>query len=254
MKEFIKVLLREGILAERLIDVDSDVNMIYDKYFKADVDKIGETGILEPKMFRRYQSDTSELRDPESIEAHQLNPCQIIINHGGNHYNPIRKVLSFSVNSSAFDFVIFDHDGSLSAAIKATSDSYTKNNLAQEFTEERIKGSIHHELAHWVDDTMHNEHINKSLKTAKELGTSPFKGKPVNSTKMEIEAQIHNIKQLHNKYGDIWDKLTFRQMLAASPALNTINKQLTPEIRVKWVRDLKTRMHREGLLGKNMVN
>jgi hypothetical protein len=70
---------------------------------------------------------------------------------------------------------------------------------------------------------------------------------------MEIQGQIHNVKQLHNKYNDIWDTLTFSDLIKYSPTLRTISNELKGDIKTKWVRDLKTRMHREGLLGKNMV-
>jgi hypothetical protein len=41
-------------------------------------------------------------------------------------------------------------------------------------------------------------------------------------------------------------------MLSYSPPLTSIYNSLSGDIRKRWVRDLKTRMYREGLLGKNM--
>ena len=85
-----------------------------------------------------------------------------------------------------------------------------------------------------------------------ELQTRDIGGIPVNATKMEIQGQIHNIKQLYNKYKNNWNVLTFDDILNISPALNTVNNSLPSNFKERWLRDLKIRMNREGLLGKNM--
>jgi hypothetical protein len=61
------------------------------------------------------------------------------------------------------------------------------------------------------------------------------------------------IKQLHNKYSNIWDNLSFYDMIKYSPPLFLVYLTLKGDTKTKWIRDLKTRMHREGLLGKNMT-
>jgi hypothetical protein len=37
------------------------------------------------------------------------------------------------------------------------------------------------------------------------------------------------------------------------PTLNIVLKPLNDKFKKQWIRDIKTRMHREGLLGKKMV-
>ena len=72
---------------------------------------------------------------------------------------------------------------------------------------------------------------------------------------MERQVQIHNIKQLYNKHKDRWDKLTFKEMLELSPALDTLYHAMGDKnLRDKWIRLIKQRMYREGLLGKNMFD
>ncbi len=73
-------------------------------------------------------------------------------------------------------------------------------------------------------------------------------------TKVEIQGQIHNVKQLYNKYMDIWDDLSFMDMIGMSPPLIGIYNELNFEQKKTWTRDLKTRMFRENLLGKKMIN
>ena len=254
MKTIIKQLLREGLLFEKLSEIDSDVDFIYDNYFKTDVDEIDRTGIITNTMFRRSEIDTSILKSADCIEAHKLNPCEIKINYGSNFYRPSTNTISVSVSSSALNFVRDEANGDIKLAADSLFDILQKNTIVREFNEERIKGSIHHELAHWIDDTFHNRHITNRLNKAMELKNRNINNLPVNASKMEVHAQMHNIKQLHNKYKNVWDELTFNDMLALSSLLSSINNQLSSDIRKKWHRDLKVRMNREGLLGKNMVN
>jgi hypothetical protein len=80
-------------------------------------------------------------------------------------------------------------------------DDDVKPLFEKDLSEPRIKGSIHHELTHWVDDTMNNQHIDKFIKnnekkTAEENNVLKY----INTHYLERQAQIHNIKQLHNYY------------------------------------------------------
>jgi hypothetical protein len=253
MRDYIKKLLNEGLLSEKLTMVDDDVDLIYDTYFKDDIEEINRTGIVTEKMFKYSLTDTSILKSEEAMRAHELNPCSIHINAGKNGYAPLTKDIYVSVNFGAFEFVL-DFKGDLSIAAEKLPSGTHKNNFSKEFTLEKIKGSIHHELAHWIDDTFNNQHIEKRIQKQMSAGTSDLKNIPVNMTKFEIQAQIHNVKQLHNKYNDIWDSLSFMDMIKLSPALNVVYNQLNPEQLKQWTRDLKTRMYRENLLGKKMAN
>lgn len=260
MKTLIQQLLRESLLAEKLANIDSDVDMLYTKYFSYDIDKLKETGVITRDMFLNTETSTNTLQSNEAVIANKKNLCGIFINtklYNGrimNFYQPSTSVISIGINDNALNYVLDQFNGNLKNAINDIDDIEQQHSLAAEFTEEKIKGSIHHELAHWIDDTMHNKHIAKRTQKATELGTNDIGGIPVNSTKMEIEGQIHNVKQLRNKYSDKWDELSFNDLIRLSPTLYTVNKQLKGDVKTKWLRDLKTRMHREGLLGKNMVN
>jgi hypothetical protein len=245
--------IKEKLLTEKLADVDLDVDFLYDTYFKEDIDNLNEIGILKGNMFQNIEIDTSILKSVESKQAHSLNPCKILINKGINGYQPITKILYLSVSFSALNHII-NNNGDLNAAYEDLSTPTQKNNFSREFTEEKVKGSIHHELAHWLDDTFNKQHIEKRIRKQIEAGSRNLKNIPVNMEKFEIQGQIHNVKQLHNKYKDTWDYLSFSQMLSLSPALTTVKNQLNDIQRKEWIRDLKTRMYRENLLGKKMIN
>ena len=253
MKGYIKKLLRENLIVEKLVNVDNDVDDLYRMFFKDDIDEISRTGFITNDMFQKQNTNTDILTDDESIQSNELNPCGIYVNYGLNGYIPEKNIISISFASGAKNYVM-DFGGDLNKAIDALSDETQKINLRTEFSEEKLKGSIHHELAHWIDDTMNNRHVRSRLEKQVKFNTRDLGGIPVDATKMEIQGQIHNVKQLKNKYSDKWDEITFADMMKLSPTLSIIHRDLPYKFKSKWIRDLKTRMHREGLLGKNMIN
>jgi hypothetical protein len=242
----------ETLLTEALHEIDSDVDFIYDKFFKEDIDEIKKTGIVRKNQFQPAEFHTSELKNPICIEANELNPCRIIINNFkySNSYDPINDVLYFSINDSAFNFVV-DDGGNIDNAKNSLPYSTFKR-LKQEFTEEKLKGNIHHELTHWIDDTFRKRSVKSWLQKRIKHNTNNLYGKDAYMHYIEINAMMHNIKQIHRIHKDIWDELNFSDLFILYPAFHGIYKRLPPDHKKEWTRKLKERMYREGLLGKNM--
>ena len=242
----------ESLIQEKLMDIDEDVNLIYDRYFKSDYEEIEKTGIITSDMFKRFETDTIILKSELSKRADVLNPCRIFINQSRNFYKPSARLISIGINKNAVDYVLANDGNIKLAASYLDQDDFIKFN--REFKESTIKGSIHHELVHWIDDSLHNYHITKKLAQPDEPNNSKYIDRSlVNSTKMEIQAQIHNIKQLKNKYNEDWDNLSFYDMIKLSPMLMIIYDKLKGEVLNKWIRDIMNRMYREGLLGKSII-
>lgn len=236
-------------IVEKLTDVDSDVDLIYDLFFKKDIEEIEKTGVVTESMFKTAETDTSILKSEEAIKGHQIAPCQILINNKVNGYDPINNKIYISAHFGAVGVALGDEGDIMKAAKWMGSE---RTSFLREFTKEKIKGSIHHELVHWLDDIFHGGHIKRRVEKQLKFGTRDLGGKPVNAEKFEIQAQIHNIKQLHNSFGDSWDEMTFTDMINLSPSLSLVYNSLRGEHLKEWKRNLKTRMSREGLLGKNM--
>jgi len=254
IRKIVREVLLESVIEERLMNVEDDVDFIYDKYLRDDIEEIKRTGILTIDMFPSPEFKTNELKSKLAQKSDNLNPCRVLINTGKNYYSPMGQLISVGVSSSAVDFVLKEFNGDLKEAINELDENQSKS-LSNEFSESKIKGSIHHELAHWIDDTLHNQHIKRRAVNANEKGVGMTKkGLPINADKMEIQGQIHNIVQLKREYFDVWDSLTFEDLLDLSPTLNLINRQLSGDVKNKWRRNLITRMNRENLLGNNMVN
>lgn len=236
-------------IVEKLTDVDSDVDLLYNLYFKKDIEEIEKTGIITKSMFEQHETDTLILKSEDAIGANEIAPCKIIVNKNLNGYDPINKIIYISVHFGALGIAL-EEGGDIGKAAQWMGSERTS--FLREFTKEKIKGSIHHELVHWLDDTFHGGHIRKRIEKQLGAGTRNLGGKSVNAEKFEIQAQIHNIKQLYNSFGEDWDSMTFAQMISLSPPLSNIFRSLGGEELKGWKRDLKTRMSREGLLGKQM--
>lgn len=247
------IIKEEGLIRERLMDVDEDVNMLYDMYFKDDIEEVKREDYISNNNFTPTTTSTEILKTDLAKKAHELNPCDIGINYWkkgwGNFYVPENDIISLTISKGAVEYIRNDHMGRISRGIEYLEPSQNAKQLKKEFKEETLKGTIHHELAHWIDDTLHNRHIKKTLSKPHE---ARWGEKNVNSTFMEIQAQIHNIKQLKNKFEGIWDAISFDSMIEMSRSLTTVKDMLSGEEKREWLKNIYKRMAREGLLGKNM--
>lgn len=248
----------KNLLKEALMRIDDDVNMIYSKYFEYDIDSLTKKGVsIDNSYFLSSELDTSVLKDPLCVKAHEINPCIILINSKTfpiNVYAPSKNTISVGVNKVGVRFIIDEAKGYFEEALKVLrgfGGEDDANKLIRDFSEERVKGTIHHELVHWLDDTLHNGHLNKFL-NKRQRNPKILKGN-INSSSIEIQAQIHNILQLKNKFSDIWDDMTFMRMIRLSTPLSVVYNMLEGDERNEWIKKLKKRMYREGLLGKNMI-
>jgi hypothetical protein len=238
-------------------DIDIDVNFLY-SFFKEDIEEVMKTGEIRDGMFAKKIIYSSELKSNKCKEAHMLNPCYIHLNDyggtsNGNYYRPkifshtSKSTISVKVSKSAIDFTNKYKNGSV---IKATEEH---PQIKLEFSPTRIKSSIRHELAHWLDDTMNNSHITKMLKdrtVRKKLKKA--KHDNVNSLYFEIYAIIQNIYQLKLDNEDIWDDLSFEDMLYLNPSLSSIKKKMNNHDYNAWKKEVKRKMYKEDILGKNM--
>lgn len=256
----INEILNEQTLMEATFDLDKQVDFIYDRYFAEYVDDLRNS---QGNMLAKgvVMLDTTDLPRSDMIdEANKLNPCRIVLHNlrKGNMYVPDEKTIFITVSPAAVNLIL---DMGYERALNAINVPSQKRQFKTDLTEGRVKGSIYHELAHWLDDTLHNRHIKKRIDRAQELGghagNKHFKqnNPDVNMTNFERQSQIHNIKQLKRSYEDTWDQLSFDEMIRKNAALSTIADTLWDHGREhyeKWRRQLLQRMAREDLVGASM--
>ena len=265
--------LNENLITEKLTDVEDDVDLIYDKYFKKDIDEVQRTGIVTNDMFKTDQTDSNILISKDAREANLMTlkkfkePVTIFINKRfsnniDNFYSFKENIISIGISRDALEYALDNHGGDIQKAADGLP-LKLKITFKQQFTEEKMKGSIHHELVHWIDQTFNKDSVSRAVdrynmlvqKKKRQKKAAEGSGTDINFEYIERQAQIHNIKQLYNKHKEQWDKLTFKEMLELSPTLDTVYHMLGDKnLRDKWIRVIKQRMYREGLLGKNMLD
>lgn len=235
-------------LTEATLDINDDVDMLYDYFFADLIDDI-INGEWDGKLYAS-ETDTGQLQSPICQKANEINHCTILVNHEGhsNYYQPDTKTISLSLNQNALNVYRWYKD-------KAVNNVGNEGNrLRLELTPAIMKGSIQHELAHWIRDSLHGN-ISPLIARAKEAGRNTVlpADQHINAHALERDSQIHNFVQLKREYSDVWDLMTFDQLLATSPALHSTYQNMPVNLRQQWARKLRSRMAREGLLGKNMT-
>lgn len=244
-------------ITEKVIEVDkSDIDMIYRplKVISQDVLKAWQSGnrsvalldaynkhFLKPNTLLQIQS--SKLKSPAAKLANEINPITIHVWNrlSTNHYHPGLKEIHLGFTNNASQAI---------AVIGMIPDNQHKS-LHSEFTEIRIKGTIRHELAHWLDNSLNNLHMSKILKAGPDKFAELLKGgqRDVALGHIEIEAVTATIAEIKRRVKDKkYNQLTWDELMDLHPALNALNNRLG----APWRKKLATRLAREGLLGQNM--
>jgi hypothetical protein len=257
--------LNEDRLNEKLFSIEDDVDYIIEESGIEDFYKDVESGempyyteIINDEEIAFLVMKSDELRSEDAVKAHDANPISIFIGFAkgniGSHYNPKDKYLLASPTRSAFKVFYLGEEDKLEASKRET--------LKKDLSIERLKYALAHELSHWISDSLHNKHIESIIDRANDLNDAEYmklKKQDVNMTYFEIDAIIHSIKEMKRRYSEEeWNNLTFRDIMLDYTALNTVDNLLKEryglEVALIWQKNLFQRMHREGLLGKNMRN
>ena len=234
------------IITEALLEMDSDIDRLYDKFFKKVIDEINEfnpTFQLVDRIRDLYAKSNGYplsklikdgiITNKKVIEANNKEPTILYIMTGyGNVYRPrvssnYQSEIHIDFNDQAYSIVKSFYMGydNIQGMADALFSGKQRSQFVNEFTPAKIKASINHEFAHFVDDILNNKHLSGKLSispkfTQYSLANTPF------DTYMEIEGQIHNIKQLKRTLTDKWDLMTFDDFFTALPTGNLCwNKQ-----------------------------
>lgn len=119
--------------------------------------------------------------------------------------------------------------------------------------------NVSHEIAHWIDDSITNfvkpKFYNiKKIAKVNEIDFDKLMTTPnvvINSQFFEINAQIHAIKTIREKYLYEWDKYTIYDVISKNTALEAVYKTLafySLKYANNWITHLLKRMYREKLL------
>lgn len=277
-------------LNEALIDVDaSDVNKIYaplkdvikeltvvwnrnfDRLLSASTENkkvVARTISRElNEVIRNYQPiikdpikviDSSSLKSETAKKAHAVNPIKIHVwlispPNAGNFYHPSSKSIHISLPYSVADAM-------LNRLAYIPNDQLP--NLKNEVSEFKFKTTIRHELTHWIDDSIHNFYITKSLNNFDALkGAGKTKEAQlaykndilhhevdIYLSPIEINAMVNQIAEYKRRVGvRKYDSLSWKQLMVDLPTLSSLNNKFGSY----WRKKMFERLSREGLIGKN---
>jgi len=237
------------------------MEQLKDKTFNEDLNKrwpvINERGCVFEYL------DSNKLKCMESKLANELKPIYIF----GGVFTTESKII-FDKKIKDRNYIIISLNKELiEIYIKSDFDFRKMKNFISEkeiqiaknmLKESYVKSMIYHELSHWLNNTLHNDHIEKVVYLAKKYDNPELlklKTKDINLTHFEIDAQIHGLKQVYKDNKLKWDKINIPQLFTIYPSLYSVYtdvKDYGKAIVDIWLQTLIKRMNRENLLGKSM--
>lgn len=280
---------KEEKLEEKTFNIKNDVDKLYkmsgfqkiiDAFHKDVFRSFEDENIIDSIMYQdnyiMAETDTSILEDEDCKKAHAINPVPIYL--GLFKYSTYgfqtkvdlkadRKSIHATLNNHILKqvFNIRDRVKSVDDIRFLTSAKWFQV-LKNDLSENGAKTAIAHELSHWLQDSLHNSYIINMIKKSHELKDSELmllRQKTIDMTHFELDAQIHAIKDVKGRNESKWDQLTLVDVFNLYPSLDQIareiyngekgrGKEKDQETLNIWLKYLTKRMHREGLLGKNM--
>jgi len=254
-------------LTEKTFAIDKDVELLYDKSGIEDLFKAinrGDEDYVYSFLNSRYDKSSGEtiffkstsaiLKNRNSKQAHKVNPVDIRIGSFfyGSYYDINKKVIQVSIHSSALDMIMKNRldFGAMKFQLGVMFDRFKS-----EFSPASFKGTIAHELTHWIDDSLHNEFITKRVNKAKEKGEQ-IKGNlaDVNHSNFEVNSQIHAMKSIRKGMKKKeFDKINWETFFKLkSSFVSNFKNFRTEDDYDKFVKAFVSRLHREKILPKGM--
>jgi len=177
----------------------------------------------------------------------------------GSFYSPQKHKVQMSFNSGVMDILDNAKRNGLSyeqmlGAIPKTQ----QPNFKSELSGVKVRGSIAHEVSHWMRDAIHGKQLSKMLtradKDPRNRAKILHKGMGDDYlTDYEIDAIIHDIVDVRRRYSkDEWDDLTIEDLLDITPTVNITRAKLRGKQRELFMKLILKRMNRERLIGRNM--
>jgi hypothetical protein len=186
---------------------------------------------------------SSKLQSKAAKLANEINPVRIEIwtHIPNNNYNPQKKVIQIGISENAvlglFQYRYF------STSVRAQ--------LETEFSKEKIKSTIRHELTHWLDDSLNNLHMSKIAQIGdpeKFIKFLKSGQQDISLGHIEVNAVVSQIAEIKRMLGrKKYERLSWDELMSLHPSLKMLNTKMG----APWRRKIASRMSREGLLDSN---
>ncbi|MDX8383283.1 MAG: hypothetical protein R8M45_04320 [Ghiorsea sp.] len=253
--------------------MDKEVDYIFNKYYKEyflKLQKVDTSHNAPYPVFAELKSTelAKHTKNPVLIKANETNPIKIELNNKlGNFYNYKKELVSININSQIHKFIDYHlytnvpKGSTVLDLVSKQKGAGNKTQWIQDVKGEKLKNSIAHELAHWLQDTLHNRHLSKIMKRATNADNrntgeqirNQFH-KSVALTDYEVDSHIHQIKQLkRNISDDVWATMSIMDMINQDSSLAGIYDSLIRKEKKEWLKHLAKRLNREGLMGNGKI-
>lgn len=248
-------------LNEKYFDINREVDWVYTRFYKKFINKFEKEGVVDTSLLPSKTlngNDLIEYSKNQDVKDADDAVSLFTISFGidkDNAYIPHSRQpvgdITFGIPRQVLDLMN-------NSANRLGMANQQRTFLENELTAERLKGTIHHELSHWMSDALRNRNIKQRLDKAQQT-SSPLKamnkGKDRTHqflTDYELDAQLHAIVQYRRKNKAKWDKLSFNDAMNLMPFYFPITSRLSTRELAEWKRYMLKRLAREGILGKRM--
>jgi len=194
--------------------------------------------------------ESSELPSDLGKLAHSQNPITFTIGIEKNQnsfYDKSKKQIHIQILS-------FENMDKFAITGETFDDFYhTDYENAKKIIYGDIKNSFAHELAHWLDDSLHNNAVTNFIQTVKNKYTSEFAANnKLLASYIEVQGYVHDVAEFKKSMSeDEWNKLTFGDLFRLTSLDDAANLLRDTQLKA-WKRKIMKRLARENLIGNNM--
>ncbi|KFZ27292.1 MAG: hypothetical protein KQ78_00462 [Candidatus Izimaplasma bacterium HR2] len=253
--------LQQYLLTEKTFNIGVDVDLVFNTLVKSSLT------LFKKKKYKEFEKaltddkiiNSSILKTKQAKKAHELNPVTIVfsIDGMGNYYKPSIGIIHFSYNEQVLK--IFKQNNYEPDRIKNVVGKSSFERFSNEMSDSALKGTIYHELSHWLNDTFHNKNISKMLSRSQYVSAAEAEKitkqghEDVGMTWYEIDAQIHALKQMKRDMKSNYNYLGWDDIMKLKPSFVTVfQKAALSNEYDNYMKNLTKRMHRENLLTKKL--
>ena len=252
------------LIQEETFEIDSDVDFLYKKLglekflqdYKdnpSEIYRSSQYGGVDLLLDSSVVISSEDLPSNISQKAHKINPITIKIDSQNTQYDVVDNEIQIGLRLDAIRYL--------------GQKGLDQENIAtSEFSENRLKDKISHELNHWLEESFYDNKSSKTLSKyksdVKSLNPNDYSGvvdlqnKLKYTSSSEIESLVQQVKQ--HKRGNIgWNDYNMIDLFKKIPTVRHYLISVYDKISIsdykKFVKTLFIRLNREKLLTKKMI-
>ena len=248
------------LICEETFKINKEVNMLFDVHLAKLLHRYKSTpeSVWRGSSGEFSQTDSSIFTQGILKDAHSANPITL---HFGifdsNQYEPTNKKIQVGLHANAISFL--GPEG-----LKNKEAIEQEPDVIFEFTPDRLKATIAHELTHWIEDSLFNKKMVRAIDSSRrklDKEKDSFQKQKIITqfqkfSEHEIQAHINGLSAIRDNNPELYDSWSWKELQQNSPALKRVvnsSKELPDDERRVFMKQLLRRLSRENLLTKQMI-